>query len=172
MSKSIRGIGELTRVIGGKIQFFSKSNDIVFLQANGVLFKMPTQDGTDGQTLVTNGSGILSFTTVGGVTQQSITTVSDVINTDTTLVSITTSDNTNPYGTNVYLPSSSDVSSYHKVCIVDEAGVAGLPNQHITINSGDGTGDTIIGEYTFHIYGNYNSVTLYTNNVGGWFIIQ
>ena len=34
--------------------------------SNGVLFKMPTADGTNGQIIQTNGSGALSFTAAGG----------------------------------------------------------------------------------------------------------
>ena len=34
--------------------------------SNGVLFKMPTVDGTAGQIIQTNGSGVLSFTAAGG----------------------------------------------------------------------------------------------------------
>jgi len=34
--------------------------------SNGVLFKMPTADGSAGQIIQTNGSGVLSFTAAGG----------------------------------------------------------------------------------------------------------
>ena len=43
--------------------------------SNGVLFKMPTSDGSAGQIMQTNGSGVLSFTAAGG-TSPTVTGVS------------------------------------------------------------------------------------------------
>lgn len=55
--------------------------------SNGVLFKMPTADGSAGQIIQTNGSGVLSFTAAGG-TSPTVTgvTPSAIGNTATSLV--------------------------------------------------------------------------------------
>jgi len=56
--------------------------------------------------------------------------------------------------------------SFDRITIVDEGGMAGLNN--ILINS-NGT-DTIIGQTSLIINSNYNSVSLYNNRNGKWFI--
>ena len=55
--------------------------------SNGVLFKMPTADGSAGQIIQTNGSGVLSFTAAGG-TSPTVTgvTPSAIGNTATSVV--------------------------------------------------------------------------------------
>jgi len=55
--------------------------------SNGVLFKMPTSDGSAGQLMKTNGSGVLSFTAAGG-TSPTVTgvTPSAIGNTATAVV--------------------------------------------------------------------------------------
>jgi len=55
--------------------------------SNGVLFKMPTSDGSAGQIMQTNGSGVLSFTAAGG-TSPTVTgvTPSAIGNTATAVV--------------------------------------------------------------------------------------
>ena len=55
--------------------------------SNGVLFKMPTSDGSSGQIMQTNGSGVLSFTAAGG-TSPTVTgvTPSAIGNTATAVV--------------------------------------------------------------------------------------
>lgn len=60
------------------VQVDNSTNGVVTLKApvSGALtITLPTTDGTTGQALVTNGSGVLSFSTVGGGSGMSGTTI-------------------------------------------------------------------------------------------------
>lgn len=101
--------------------------------------------------------------------RQIITVTSDVILPTADLVSVITN---TPIvgGTVIFLPVSSSVGECHQVTIVDEAGKAGEPNQSISIHVSVDGSDLIIGSDTFVLLDNYNSVTLFTNGTGEWFI--
>jgi hypothetical protein len=58
------------------------------------------------------------------------------------------------------------ITGHKKFTITDEGGNAS--NNNIIINTN--INDTIIGQLTYTINNNYNSITIYNNGINGWFI--
>ena len=67
------GAGELAlNYTDGKLFFKNNSNVVKVMMTNPAGLNYPTADGSNGQAIVTNGSGTLSFGTAGITTGKSI----------------------------------------------------------------------------------------------------
>jgi hypothetical protein len=122
-------------------------------------FTLPTADGTNGQALITNGSGVLSFTTISaGTSWQSVKTSGF-----TAVSGEGYPCNTTSSAFTVTLPASPSVGSY--VQIVDYAGTFATNNITLGANSNKiegGTGNKILTT-------NREAVTLvYVDSTQGW----
>lgn len=131
-----------------------------------ITFKLPSNTGSNGQFLKTDGSGALSWDTASG--SSSNVSARTIINTATytikstdVLVSILY---TTTGAVTLTLPTASVLAEFS---IVDEAGNASSNN--ITINRVGS--DTIIGNTSLILNGDYNAVRLYSNGGTAWFIM-
>jgi hypothetical protein len=122
-------------------------------------FTLPSADGTNGQALITNGSGVLSFTTISaGTSWQSVQT------TGFTAVSGRGYPcNTTSSAFTVTLPASPSVGDY--VQIVDYAGTFATNNLALGANSNKIEGGTVNKKLTT----NREAVTItYVDSTQGW----
>ena len=122
-------------------------------------FTLPTADGTNGQALITNGSGVLSFTTISaGTAWQSVQTTGF-----TAVAGRGYPCNTTSSAFTVTLPASPSVGDY--VQIVDYAGTFATNNITLGANSNKIEGSTANQKLTT----NREAVTLtYVDSTQGW----
>lgn len=124
-----------------------------------VNLELPNATGNEGNVLKTDGSGTMSWVNSNISTRTIVSTSTYTIKSTDVQIAVTYT----PTGTvTLTLPSASTLAEFS---ITDEGGNAGTNN--ITIDR-DGS-DTILGDTSFIINGDYNSIRLYSNGGTAWF---
>lgn len=158
MSQTIVGLNGIT-------------NETLFqLTVGTTTYTFPTSDGVSTNILQTNGDGLLSFVTKP--TSGSGFTRKEIVSGSSTNYQILSSDEflgisyTQTSSGTLTLPDPTDGSNQSKrFTVIDESGNASVNN----INIQPFASESIIGNTSLIINGDYNSVNLYTNGTD-WFI--
>lgn len=124
-----------------------------------ISLELPNATGNEGNVLKTDGSGTMTWVNSNIASRTIVSTSSYIIKSTDVSIAVTYT----PTGTvTLTLPSASTLAEFS---ITDEGGNAGTNN--ITINRSGS--DTIMGETSLIINGDYNSINLYSDGGTGWF---
>jgi len=151
--------------IGTTIEVKADVNGVSINQNSGFGYYFPNTDGTNGQVMTTDGSGIVSWQSLSSLSGSSVISVTGV--TTTPFTATTTYSYygvTNLGGTSIEIPNPSGIDGY-TIRIKDETGTASINPINITPAIGN-----IDGNPSVAMSINYMSLTMVARNNNWWII--